>query len=384
MTPLSFVLIFSLISGQLIKIPSGIQGGLTLLDLTIILLDIFALVQLKFRLKKPPFWIQAAFLFLLIGFLSLLFTPLKLQLSEYFLSSAYTIRIAAFLVLGWVMQSGGLKTIKRYIPHILLFSGLGIATLGLLQFLFLPDLGFLASKGWDPHYFRTTSTFLDPNFVGAYFVLSLILLTQLKFKFQPIIFALVYLSLLTTFSRSSYLMFFVSFISLSFFKKSIKMAVLTIVLSLLLLLSFQIYIVLVNRSIQLDRNETARLRLSAWQQGLEVFQKNPILGAGFNAYNFALQQYNLGDKHFLSGKGATSNDSSLLYILSTTGILGLFAYLLFLLSLIKTAPQKNPIILVAILGLLAHSLFVNSLFYPFIFIWIILVSSYPYGSQYTK
>lgn len=372
---LVWILTLSILVGQLVKIPLGTHGGLTLLDITVIGLCLVGAYQTRLRLKKPPKFIIAAIIFAIIAALSLSLTPLHLTTPQYLTSFFYTVRFSLYILLSWLILSGALKPLGENINKILLFSGIGLAILGLQQFIFLPDLRFLTSGGLDPHYFRTASTFLDPNFLGAYFVLTLLLIFP-KHKFVWIL--IVYLALLTTFSRSSYGMFLVSFLTLSFFKRSLKLAVITVILFAVFLLSFQIYIRAVNRVLPLDRNQTASYRFSTWQQGFEIFLKNPLLGVGFNTYNFALYEYNLGDEQFLKGKGSTSNDSSLLHILSTTGIVGLFAYFLFIHNLIKIA---NPTLTAATLGLLGHSFFVNSLFYPFILIWIMLMASNLYGKS---
>lgn len=359
------------------------------MDCAVIFLCFFGLFKLKFKLKKPPLFLTSAILFIAIAILSLVFTPLHLDLQEILISFMYTVRFSVYTLLGWLIFSGAFPSIKNNIFKILVFSGLCVAVLGLAQFIFLPDLRFLATDGWDPHFLRTVSTFLDPNFAGAFFVLTLLLVVSRSYlggrsMMTPGVFimlSIIYLALLTTFSRSGYLMFLVSFLTFSFLKKSIKIAVLTIILFAFLLLSFQIYIKAVNRVTPLDRTQTASFRLSTWQQGFEIFMKNPILGIGFNAYNFALKQYKLGDKQFLEGRGATTNDSSLLYILATTGILGFLAYFLFILGIIKIS---KPILTAAILGLLAHSVFVNSLFYPFILVWLMLMASYFYDRTNIK
>lgn len=370
---MNLIVTLAITAGQLVKIPIG-MGGATILDVIVITLCFVGIWQTRLRLTKPPSFIMSALLFTIVALISLLLTPLQLSINQYFSSFLYILRFFSYMLLGWLLFSKALPSLKKNIDNILLLSGLGLATLGLLQFIFLPDLRFMSVFGWDPHYFRTASTFLDPNFLGAYFVLTLLLIFP-KHKFFW--FLIVYLALLTTFSRSSYGMFLISFLTLSFFKRSFKLAVVTITLFAVFLFSFQIYIRLVNTVTPLDRDQTASYRFTTWQQGFEIFLKNPLLGVGFNTYNLALKEYNLGDEQFLKGKGSTSNDSSLLHILSTTGIVGLLAYFLFIYNLIKT----NPTLTAAILGLLGHSFFVNSLFYPFILIWIIFEASNLYGKS---
>ncbi len=379
------IITLAIVAGQLIKIPLGEGRGATVIDAAVIALCLFGLFQIKLHLTSPPIFIKQGLLFSLIALLSLIFTPLHLTTNQYLSSFFYTLRFSSYILLGWLLLSNAFPFLKQNINQILIFSGLALAVLGLLQFIFLPDLRFLSVFGWDPHYYRSASTFLDPNFLGAYLVLTLLLIFRnlhsfknFKGFFLPLI---VYLALMTTFSRSSYGMFLIGFLTLSFFKKSTKLTFLTIIFFLALLLSFQIYIRAVNQITPLDRSQTASFRFSTWQQGFEIFLKNPVIGVGFNAYSFALKEYIIADEQFLKGHGSTTNDSSMLHIAATTGILGFGAYLLFLVSLCRAAWIKNPFFVAGIFGLLGHSIFVNSLFYPPILIWIILTASNLYDEK---
>ena len=370
---LAWILAFSIIAGQLIKIPIGTHGGVTLLDTTVISLCFWGIVKLKFHLKKPPLFVASAIFFILIALLSLALTPLHLTPIEYFTSLSYTLRFSLYVLLGWIIYSHTFPILQKNIPSILTISGLGLAFLGLLQFIFLPNLGFLTNWGWDPHYFRTASTFLDPNFLGAYFVLTLILLISLPDRLLPhlrfLAITVVYLALLTTFSRGAYLAFLTSFISLSFLRKSFRTGIFTIILFLGLLLAFSIYQKAVAQPRGVDRAQSAEFRFSTWQQGWQLFSSHPLLGVGFNAYKFALREYNLGDEQFLKSHGASTNDSSLLYVGATTGVVGLFSYLFFLFTMIRTG---KPILIAGLFGLIVQSFFANTLFYPFLFLWLVL------------
>ena len=381
---LSIFLLLSILAGELIKFPLSGNLGPTLLDLAVFLLSLIGIIKLKFKLKKPPLSLNLGLLFVLVCLLSLIFTPLHLQAIEYLVSFSYTVRFLLYLIFALVLFTGAFPNVKKNISQTLMFSGVGIAILGLLQFIFLPDLSFLQSSGWDPHYFRTVSTFLDPNFAGAFFVLTLMLLIRHSrclfchsrecgnlIKNKILIFIPVYLALLTTFSRSSYAMFLFSGLTLSFLKKSKTLFFSILLLFLLLLLGFQIYAQLVAKPRGVDRAQSASFRLDTWQDGLEIFRKSPILGVGFNAYKYAVREYNLENKQFLGSRGSSTNDSSLLYTLATTGIVGLVIYIFFLLSLVKRS-KNNQLLMAAIIGLLPHSFFANSLFYPFILIWIFL------------
>jgi hypothetical protein len=61
-------------------------------------------------------------------------------------------------------------------------SIVAVAVLGLIQLVLIPNLAFLEPLGYDPHYLRLVSTWLDPNFLGAALVMGIasLLLVQKK------------------------------------------------------------------------------------------------------------------------------------------------------------------------------------------------------------
>lgn len=378
-TLLVSILALAITSGQLIKIPIISQGTITVLDIVVLIFCLAGLIKIRFKLQKPPSQIMAVILFISAATASLAFSPLSLNLNEYLVSFFYILRFSLYVLFAWIITLA-FPNIQNNLKKVLLISGISFAVLGLIQFILLPDLYFLHTLGWDPHYFRTVSTFLDPNFTGAFLVLTLLLLIYLKnqslvsSKLFYLFFILSFIALLTTFSRSSYLMFLFSGLAYSLMKKSKIFFLITLVLFLTLLFSFKSYTRQVAGPKNIDREASASFRLNTWQQGFYLFKNSPILGIGFNSYRYGLKEYKLGDNQFLQSHGSTSNDSSLLFVAATTGIIGLIAYFYFLLSLSFISFPNRLLILPAVTGLLIHSIFANSLFYPPILAWLLLIS----------
>lgn len=389
-----WILTLAIVAGQTVKLPLLPQIGITILDITVVTLSLLGLFKLKFKLKKPPIFLGSAIFFIIIATLSLIFTPLHLQFLQYLTSFLYTLRFSAYILLGWVIYSGAYPVLKNKTDQVFIFSGVTLAVLGLLQLIFIPDIRFLTKDGWDPHFFRTVSTFLDPNFLGGFFALTLLFpISHLGSRTDRIpawpvgrpkvlLFILIYLALLTTFSRGAYLAFFTGLIVLSLLNKSVKLGILTIILSLGLLYGYGNYQRSVATPRNIDRTQSAEFRLNTWQQGLILFQKFPVLGVGYNSYRFALKEYHLASADFLKTHGASTNDSSILFVASTTGVIGLTAYLFFLATLLKTAWQKylqksmwGKICIAGVLATVIQSFFANTLFYPFILIWLIIISA---------
>lgn len=380
-------LIFAISTGQLIKIPIGIQAGPTLLDLTILILCFVGIYRSKLMLKKPPLFIQSGFVFTLICVASLAFTPLHLNNFEYFTSLSYTLRFFSYLFFGWLVYSNIFPEISKSTNKIIIYSGFILASLGILQFIFYPNLDFLALNGWDPHYLRTASTFLDPNFLGGYLALILLILTvphidPIPSRWRKVFFLPVYIALITTFSRGALFVFIISFCVSAILHKSFKIAIITAVLAVGFGIGFVVYKQQIATPRNINREQSAEYRLSAWQQGFNIFQQSPILGVGFNSYRYAIREYNLGDNGFVNSRGASSNDSSLLTVIVTTGIIGLAAYLFFLFSILRSGFKNylkggtwGPILVAGLLGIIAQSFFSNNLFYPFFLILIILIAT---------
>jgi hypothetical protein len=374
------ILTLALISGQLIKVPIGLNG-LTILDIAVILLSLGGLFRGGVKFKSPPKIYISASLFFIFGGLVLLFSPLHLSPTQLFISAAYPIRYLFYILLALEVLNGKLPWNEKDLISVLIVSGSVLSALGLLQLIFIPNLNFLSSLGWDPHYFRTVSTFLDPNFLGTYLAFTLLILfsekTALSKNWRVGLFALNYLALLTTFSRSAAVMFAVSFLTFSLITKSKKLFLITMFLIIGFGVSFLIYRQTISAPRNINREQSASFRLNAYQEGISIFQHSPIFGIGFNAYRYALSNYQLADNATIQSHGGSSNDSSLLYVLATTGAVGMLIYLWFLLEIFKTSIKSKSFwgfyIISILFGLLVNSLFINTLFYPWMIIWLLIL-----------
>jgi O-antigen ligase len=118
---------------------------------------------------------------------------------------------------------------------------------------------------------------------------------------------------------------------------------------------------------------TAKLRIQNWGKSYTLFEKNKFAGIGYNTYRYVAAEEGIVDEGYFSAGGA---DSTHLTILVTTGIIGFLLYLLFLGNILRLSWQnywrdKNPIYLGFFAGfsaLIVHATFVNSLFFPLIFL----------------
>ncbi len=368
---MDILLLFGISIGQVVRFQVPI------LDITILLLVFLGLYRLKFKLKKPPLWLIFGVIFSATSLFSLIITPLHLNFDSYLSSSFYTFRFLLYLFLGWIIYLGALSNLHQKSQKLLMFSGIILSTLGSLQLLVFPDLQFLQSSGWDPHYLRMVSTFLDPNFLACFLILIMIIslsnIHNFKKDLLPLVsFTFSFLAVFTTFSRSAAIMFFVVFLTFSLLKKSIKLLIITFLLTAILFAGYQGYEEFVSKPRLINRQQSANYRIGSWQTGIKIWQRSPIFGIGFNAYKYALKEYNLAPKEFIKSHAGSSNDSSLIFVLSTTGIIGLILYFLFLFSLLYKSTNIK-IMFPGLAGLLVNSLFINSLFYAWILLWLILM-----------
>ena len=358
--------------GQLARLPLNIPSvNIYFHDLIIVLILLtwlgWHLLQKK-KIKLPPL-IKPILAFTAAAGFSLALAAPQRSPRELLIGSLYLFRWLAYAGLYFVTYDLA-KRLNGYQVRGLLAVGVASAVLGLLQYLFLPDTRFLYYSGWDDHYYRLIGTFLDPGFTGIIYVLGLILLVATfwnKFlKKKPIyylLFIIYYSALALTYSRSAYLAYLVGMGVIAWKKKAPKF--LALILGL-----FLITLLLLPRpsseGVHLERKASVTARASSWQKSLEIIKDHPLLGVGFNLYRYAQRDYGFLDQNWQVSHSAAGADNSLLFVLATTGVIGLIAYLWIWSSIIS---DQSLVIIASFLALLTHSFFNNSLFYPWIMIW---------------
>ncbi len=370
--------------GQLNRLPVEFLGSEVNLYLTDIVATGAVSCWLGWKLVKRkkfvfPLLTKPIFLFSGLAFLSLIFSSPLLSGREVVVSGLYLIRWLVyagfyFLISDLVNQPKKKKLrSKRLILNLLIGAGTILAIFGFLQYFFLPNTKFLKYLHWDPHYYRLIGTFLDPAFLGMILVLSLILLvfkywqeiTRPK-KSLPIycLLPVLYLALILTHSRSSYLAYLVGMGVIAWKKKAVKFF-LAVLLIFILTLSFLPQPE--GEGGKLTRTYTIDARIRNWQQSLVIARDHFLLGVGFNTYRYAQRRYGFLEEDWQFSHAGAGADSSFLFVLATTGIFGLSAYLWLWLKILKI---NAVVIQASALALLTHSLFSNSLFYPWIMAWL--------------
>jgi hypothetical protein len=244
----------------------------------------------------------------------------------------------------------------------------------LFQYLIFPDVRSLAVSEWDPHYYRVVGSFLDPGFTGLILLFTLIYNYFHKYNnvlCQRIIFILNYLVFALTYSRSSILAAWVVVIYLALLQRSWRFFLLGT-----LLLGSTLFILPRapgGEGVKLERTSSIEARIINWQNSWKIFSDHPLFGVGFNVYRYAQKNYGFLDSSvWLKSHAGAGADSSLLFVAATSGLIVLLLYLYFLFSLWHQNPS-SVILHSSLVALFVHSLFLNSLFYPFILFWLALL-----------
>jgi len=369
----------SILTGQLTRLGFSAGGGIVASD---IMVPMFILSWLIYKAFKNPKFFKAPISMSLTAVMVVLVVTFGLSAFNYFSLSAsfYLLRLLVYLSLFWPFYDI-LKNQKSFAFSTKMFEYLmyGLIILGFLQLKFFPNLHSLALIGWDPHKNRMVSTFLDPNFLAAFLNIGFAYFLAKYYSSKEPIWIKVWPILITglavalTVSRSGWLMLAVIVFIFALFRDRrlflVAAAVLLFVLELVPLFSQKIMA-------GVNFQDSAALRLASWSEGYQIIKQNIILGVGYNN----LEQVKIAQGFLTQAQSqshsAAGIDSSLMVIWATTGIIGLITFLYFLLKNIylgfkeffrQSAPfTANMGLAVAgiLIGILIHSLFVNSLLYP--------------------
>ena len=402
------LLLLSPVTGELLRIP---LLGFDLLpsDLIIpVLLAVWGIDKIQndrtFRLGRIGKTILFFFAVLVTTYSVNLF---RFDMGEMVRAGAYLARYVLYLSLAFVTFDL-LKRDKRhhFLTLILVCVGVSlvlISALGFLQLTYFPsflELG-MDLEGWDPHIGRMLSTWFDPNYLGGYLAFVTILFVSVALHFRQIkdrkmfwgisVLALVGLvSLYLTYSRSAALAFLVGMGILSLLKSRKLLAA----AALVALLAFGFSARVEERTLdaidsgkaflgldsQKPLDPTAELRVKSWQYATEIIADHPWAGIGYNRYKYEINNRGYG---LLSDHAASGSDSTLLTLWATSGIFGLLSFLTIgfvamvnaLRRIWKRKDFKSTLdagLLAGFGGMMIHSIFVNSLLYPLIMVYLLV------------
>ena len=387
-----WILIVSVITGQITRVPGlGVATDL----LVPVYLGWWALNALRVRRPVPfrPIFVWAVvFLGYLLG--GLLFRIHEIPAVGGELGSLlYWIRLAAYLALlvpfADMLDRDREQTLHQFWWAIC-GTGVALSLLGFVQLILFPDFSFMAQYGWDPHQGRLLSTWYDPNFLGGFLGVALSIVTArvlVHIRAQGMTFlqgsglvwlgsiAVMLFALFLTYSRSALLAYLIG------------IGVLTLMLSrIALVVAIAIVVAAIGFSPRLQErvqgalelDVTASLRVENWLETIEDIEQNPLIGIGYNSTKY--QSIVPSELNSASGR-----DSSLLTLWLTSGIIGLSLFVSMIgaqmLHWVRQGMQSKSLIeqtmsygaIAAWSAILVHSMFVNSIFFPHILIFLIIL-----------
>ena len=406
MRKLFWLLLLLLIPGLLARISVGGAGILA----TDLLVPLFAVIWVGRKVilgeKFPKVgWIGAGAAFVGVAIVSWLVGAWSLDMSARVMSFSYIVRIVSILIVGWSaseMFGEGSKTsnfklqtsniFEEFWRPFFLIVGV-VVVLGFVQFFLVPDISTWSTEGgWDPHIGRLLGTWLDPNYLAGFLGVMLPLLCGAWYRYRKFwllaLAGLVMVALFLTFSRSGYLAMILG-LGLFFLFRDWKVILLAIFVAILGLsfseraqqrvgeLSGTMASIVLQDTAEVD--PTAKLRIQNWINSLDLWRKYPVLGIGYNTYRWRAAEEGVVDESFFSAGGA---DGSHLTVLVTTGVVGFGFYLWFLWSLFwrpfrRWMRSRNELQLGFASGMVVlcvHAVFVNSLFFPLIFLPVIAIA----------
>jgi hypothetical protein len=353
--------------GQILRI-----GILSPLDVVVGVAAVYSIIKKQevpefFRYLRP---------FLFVAGFSWFFSIFLFHQINVLYGLLYLVRLAAYFYFGvyvwnFVKRRKGNK--KLLLDSLLSVSAVS-AIFGWIQYFNFPALKPFMVWGWDEHLYRLVGTFLDPTFLGLIVVFGLILSIYRcidSWNLKNALFTVFLLiSLAFTYSRASYLALFAVVVSIGLSQKKFRKY-------LYVIFAFLILVFILptsgNHVLSFTRTFSAIARVENYQSTLKIFSKFPVFGVGYD--NLCLSKSEQAGYIDFQSHSCSGSDSSILFILATTGVTGLMIFVFSVWKVIRSLPKnKNFLILISsFLALFVHSLFSNSMFYPWIMGWIMIL-----------
>jgi O-antigen ligase len=363
----AFLFLVAFPFGQIIRLSFNFAG----LSIPLQPIDVIAGSGAVYALLKKfpkPLIIKSFMLFLAVAVFSFIFSIFIFKTFNLDYGFFYLMRLAAyFYFFVYLWNFAKKKANKKLLIDSLLGISVASAVFGWIQFFTFPDIKPFFVWGWDIHLFRLVGTFLDPAFLGLIIVFGLVIsiykcVKGWRFK-DVLISVFLLISLAFTYSRASFLAFIAAVLVIIYFEKQFKKLVLFVVG--IVVIAFLLPTAK-NPAIGLFRSVTAIARIEDYQTTLKIFSTSPVFGIGYDNMCIAYQKY-IGIQDF-SSHACSGSDSSLLFVLATTGVIGFMIFLSLIEKVMRSLDRSvnAKIFIASSAALFVHSLFSNSLFYPWI------------------
>jgi O-antigen ligase len=121
------------------------------------------------------------------------------------------------------------------------------------------------------------------------------------------------------------------------------------------------------QTLRLTRVDSTVSRIANWQESGELIIKKPILGYGFDTLRFVSRPSVQELPGLPVSRAAAGVDNSFLFLMLTSGIAGFVVYSWLLVS---SVGKPKALHLAILSSVIVQSQFINSLFYPWIMLWL--------------
>lgn len=242
-------------------------------------------------------------------------------------------------------------------------------TLCLLQYIFVPDLRFLAQVGWDPHMYRAVGLIFDPPIAGV--MLGILFFISLV-KDNRVAIVLNFLAIIFLFSRSTYVAVgSVTFLYFLYLRKYTMSFVWVLVLGLAIYLAPKTIPAYMNlESSKIERVSTVLSRKVEIENGFRAWLSSPIFGIGYNRVGeYKKTRPSIYGSNVIINHSSSAFHSFWLTQLAMTGVVG-FSLLAgaYLLAMRKNILWALTLTIPTLVGILD-----NVVFHPFVLMLFVLV-----------
>src|SRR4030042_4660504 len=373
-----FLFIFLIILyplGQLLRIERVFEFGKVVIQPIDVIVFLGSFLSILLKFKKPKL-IRSINNYLYYLLFSLLISFSLFSLKEVFIGLLYLIRLGSYFyfvifIFNLVLDQSN----KEKVFGLLIITALFSSVFGWIQYFLYPDLRDLRFLGWDDHLYRLVGTFLDPGFTGEVLVLGPFSVMAKSFnekkKYLLLLAMFLLISIAFTYSRAAYLSIFMGFSALIFILKN-KLR------SILIMVFVSICIIFLlprpsSEGVKLERLHSIYAKVANYEETLSLIKINPLFGVGFN--NMCTSRIKFLNTDNISSHSCYGSDSSILLLLTTTGILGLIYFIKLIIDILKSldASFYSNAFLASSFAVLVNSLFINSLFYPWILLWLVIL-----------
>ena len=270
------------------------------------------------------------------------------SISELMYGLLYGIRIIHLVILCLIITNCLKKyevSIKKIIDFIIV-NYIIVCFIGFLQLILYPkafDFYNIFYKigvyypNPDPHMNRLISTYFDPNYLSLCLLIplafSIVYLIKYKSKKYLVAMIILVITILLTVSRSGILgtgivlaTIFMLYMIKGAKTKKIKTSIIffyIVIVSICIIMMKFMDIKVFERVLNSASDQSTIARFRSWEQGIEIIKDNPIIGIGYNLlgiYNENIMGISRGDST------AFGNDSSIVQIVITTGVMGSFLF----------------------------------------------------------